>query len=524
MECKSSRHGAFSSYYSSVINSSYSYSTKVPSSTTLTYDGLFNENFFPIKEKETKAFYNFELSNASIQNPITNKREYYLGILLKSKYDGVGLREPIDIGLSIDVSGSMDGESIEYTKKSVIKFLQNLNEKDNICINTFNDEDKLIFPFQKNKNLKELEKLINLLEADGGTELYKGVFGIYSELKKNYDKGNKMKRILLITDMLYRHDEQFIELCHKMSKEQIYLTILGISNRFNTELADEVSNIKGSNYYVITNLEDIDKYLVHEFNYICFPTSFNNKIEINSPTLIVDSVIGTGKKKITKDKIELEWNQDTHKLYNQNFKDGIFCLLYYFKKKGKILPKPVIFCISKYIQTIYIKTISEIETLFPSALINIDNNFYVKGGIFLLRLKEETLHKNNFVQFNIRYKNAIDDNIYDISSYYGFDKVEKDDYFSDKSIENALGLYYFAKVNRILMKFCNKEMKSKKDKYIKNIIENNKIDEIKEVIKKYLDIHFHDKNNTTTYIKYISNLEKIAEGTKEYQQHKEKSQ
>ena len=522
MEFCTSRHGAFSSDYSTSTNSCYSYSTNVPSSTTLTYDGLFNENFFPIKEKETKAFYNFELSNASIKNPLTNEREYYLGILLKSQYDGVGLREPIDIGLSIDVSYSMYGESIEYTKKSVVKFIQNLNEQDNICINTFSDEDKLIFPFQKNKNLNELEKLINLLQVEGGTELYKGVFGIYSELKKNYDKGNKAKRIILITDMLYRHDEKFIELCNQMSEEKIYLTILGISNRFNTELAEEVSNIKGSNYYVITNLEDIDKYLVHEFNYICFPTSFNNKIEINSPSLIIDSVIGTGKKKIIKDKIELEWNQETHKLYNQNFKDGILCLLYYFKKKGKILPKPVILCISKYIQATYIKTISEIETLFPPDLINIDNKLYDKGGMFLLRLKEETLHKNNFVQFNIRYKNAIDDKDYHISSYYEFDKVEKDDYFSDKMIENALGLYYFAKFNRILMKYCNKEMKSKKDKYIKNIIENNKIDEMKEIVKKYLDIHFHDKNNTINYDKYISNQEKITEGTKDYQKHQEK--
>ena len=522
MDCKTSIHGAFSSYYSRSIYSEYSYSNKVPSSTTLTYEGLFNENFFPIKEKETKAYYNFELSNASMQNPITNKREYYLGILLKSKYDGVGLREPIDIGLSIDVSGSMLGESIEYTKKSVIKFIQNLNENDNICINTFNHEEKLIIPFQKNKNMNDLEKLINSLEADGGTELYKGVFGIYRELKKNFDKGNKTKRIILITDMLYRHDEQFIELCHQMSKEKIYLTILGISNQFNTELAGEVSNIKGSNYYVITNLEDIDKYLVHEFNYICFPTSFSNKIEINSPSLIIESIIGTGKKKITKDIIELEWNQENHKLYNQNFKDGILCMLYYFKKKGISLPKPVILCISKYIQTTYIKTISEIDTLFPSALVNIDDKFYVKGGMFLLRLKEETLHKNNFVQFNIRYKNAIDDKNYEISSYYEFNKREKDNYFSDKIIENALGLYYFAKFNRILMKYCNNEMKSKNDKYIKNIIENNKIDGMKEIIKKYLDIHYHNKNNIQNYEKYISNMEKIAEGTKEYQKNKEK--
>ena len=295
MIAKTSAHGAFSSYYSR----SYSYhSYNIPSSSTLTYEGLFNENYFLINDKEKNSFYNLEISNASILNPITNKREYYLGLLLKSKYDGIGLRSQIDIGLSIDISGSMYGDSIEYTKKSVIKFIENLNEKDNICINTFNDKANLIIPFQKKKNLNlnNLEKIINSLEANGLTNIYEGLLGIYSELKKYYNKGNKAKRIILLTDMEYKHDEKFIQLCQKMSKEKIYLTILGISERFNTDLVEEIAHIEGSNYYVITNNEDIENYLVNEFNYMCFPLSFNNILEINAPNLFIESVIGTGKK------------------------------------------------------------------------------------------------------------------------------------------------------------------------------------------------------------------------------------
>ena len=230
MIAKTSAHGAFSSRYSR----SYSTSYHVPSSSTLTYEGLFNENYFLINNRKTSAYYNLEVSDASILSPITNKREYYLGVLLKSKYDGLGLREPIDIGLSIDVSGSMSGESIEFTKKSVFKFLQNLNENDNICINKFNEKDKLILPFQKKNEFNNLDDIINSLEASGGTNIYNGIFGIYNEIKKYYDKGNKNKKIVLITDMEYKHDEQFIQLCKQMSKEKIYLTILGISDRFNT--------------------------------------------------------------------------------------------------------------------------------------------------------------------------------------------------------------------------------------------------------------------------------------------------
>ena len=511
MFCKSSAHGAFESLYTKCPN------IEVPSSSTLTYEGLFSENYFKIKEKEIKAFYNFEISNASILNPLTKKREYYLGVLLKSKYDGIGLREPIDIGLSVDISGSMCCENrLEYTKESIFKFFENLTENDNICINVFNNEDKLILPFQKKNNLIDLESLAKSVEAGGGTDIYKGLNGIYNELNKYYDKGNKNKRIILITDMEYEHNEEFISLCHKISKEKIYLTILGISDQFNTELVEEIAHIEGSNYYVITKMEDIEKYLVKEFNYVCFPSSFNNILEINAPFLSINSVIGTGKKKINKDDVKLEWNQSSHKLYNKNFRDGIFYMLCYFKKKGKILPKPIILCISKYIQTSHIKSISEMDTLFPSNIKELENNMYVKGGIFLLRLNEQTLHKKNYVQINMKYKSAIDYKNYEISSLFDFDKVEKDEFFSDKNIEKALGLYYFAKFNRILMKYCNNENKNVNNKYIQDIIKNNKIGDMKNIIKKFFYFHFRDLNNNDNYIKYMINMEKITIKTENY--------
>ena len=508
--CGKSEHGAFVSFYSNAQ------SNNVPSSTTVTYGGLFDENYFPLNAKETKAFYNLEISNASVISPLTNKREYYLGVLLKSKYDGLGLREPIDIGLSIDVSGSMSGESIEFTKKSVFKFLQNLNENDNICINKFNEKDKLILPFQKKNEFNNLDDIINSLEASGGTNIYNGIFGIYNEIKKYYDKGNKNKKIVLIKDLEYKHDEQFIQLCKQMSKEKIYLTILGISDRFNTKLVEEIAHIAGCNYYVITNSNDIEKYLVNEFNFICFPLSFNNILEINAPNLSISSVIATGKKNLKENETILEWNQSSHKLYNQNFRDGIFYMLRYFKKKGLILPKPVIFCISKYIQTSHIKTFCEIDTVFPSSLKEIDNKIYVKGGIFLIRLNEDTLHKNNFVQFNMKYKNAIDDKNYEISSLYGFDKVDKNDYFSDEKIEKALGLYFLGKFSRILMKYFNNEFKNKNNIYIQDIIEGNKTEEIKDLVQKFFEQNFKDNINNENYIKYIKNLSNITNNTKEY--------
>ena len=190
-------------------------------------------------------------------------------------------------------------------------------------------------------------------------------------------------------------------------------------------------------------------------------------------------------------------------------------MLCYFKKKRMTLPKPVIFCISKYIQTSHINIISEIDTLFPSNLKQIKNKLYVKGGMFLLRLKKETLHKNNLVQINMKYKNAIDNKKYEISSIYGFDIFEKVDYFSDEKIEKALGLYYMAKYNRILMKYCNKESKSK-NKFIEKIIIKNRMEEMNKTIEKFFESHFHDETNSQNYNKYVNNMKKIRENSNRY--------
>ena len=102
-----------------VMRSEYSYSNVVPSSTTLTYEGIFNSTYFELNSKETQKSMNMEISLASVKNPISNKKEIWLGTLLKSKHDGQKINNSIDISIALDISGSMSGERINMAKKSL---------------------------------------------------------------------------------------------------------------------------------------------------------------------------------------------------------------------------------------------------------------------------------------------------------------------------------------------------------------------------------------------------------------------
>jgi len=503
------------------------YTHNVPSSTTLTYEGMINENFYKLKKKETKLLSNFEISYASIMNPITQRREYFLGLLSKSKYDGVGLREPIDIGIVLDISGSMDtkmnkkGESrLDIAKKSLITFIDNLKEKDNISITAFNDECTKIISFSNAKkfldNKKNIDK-INKLESSGGTDIYKGLMQVYENLKKNNKNKNQYRRIILITDMIYYEDQNFIDSCKEMADNNIFLTILGISESFNTELTESISKIKGCNYYIILNDKDMKKYLIDEFNYICFPLSFNEKLEILSPFLKVKSIIGTGYKELKERKENIEWDTNTHKLFDKEFKQNIFFLLLYFKRKGKILPKPAILCISQFLKEMHKKTISEINTTFPSALTNYRKDFYAKGGMILIKLDENYVKEDNICQFSLSCEDK--NNIkYNKDLVFNFQKKEED-FFSDQNIEVTLGMYYFAKFNRKIMKICNEEYKNKKMNSLEFIVDD-KFSAIKNDIMNFLKNHYNKYTVNNNLGKYLTNMGDICKNAETYAKEK----
>ena len=135
--------------------------SSVPSSTTVTYEGIFNSTYFKLNSKEEKKAINLEISLASIINPISNENEIWLGTLLKSKYDGQKINKLIDLSIAIDVSGSMSGSRINMAKLSLIQLLEKLNDEDNITISKFNQNSETVFPYQK---LSELKKKIIFLK------------------------------------------------------------------------------------------------------------------------------------------------------------------------------------------------------------------------------------------------------------------------------------------------------------------------------------------------------------------------
>ena len=57
--------------------------------------------------QEKNLVHNLKISHAITIDRFTYKKDSFFGLILKSKYDGIGKREPIDLSIALDISGSM---------------------------------------------------------------------------------------------------------------------------------------------------------------------------------------------------------------------------------------------------------------------------------------------------------------------------------------------------------------------------------------------------------------------------------
>ena len=156
----------------------------VPSSTTITYEGILIAAYFKLNSKEEKKTINIEISVSSVKNPISNEKEVWIGTLFKSKYDGQKINKLIDLSIALDISGSMSGDRIIMAKKALIQLIQKLNDDDNISISKFNNKSKQVFPYQKVSKLKEIDyaSVLEKIYPDGGTDILLALKEAYNSI------------------------------------------------------------------------------------------------------------------------------------------------------------------------------------------------------------------------------------------------------------------------------------------------------------------------------------------------------
>ena len=456
----------------------------------VSFDGFINENYFQVSSQERNLVQNIEISHAFTKNPITNQKDAFISLILKSKYDGIGNRQPIDISIALDISGSMscidgnDAKSRLTLAKESLKKLVSIMDLDNdkMSLITFNHKTQKIFELlNKNDIQQKFLSDIDSIKANGGTDLVEALKAAMNNLNmENVEK--KEKRIIMITDAAYKDvNNSLLNLFKQCVEEKgVSITIMAISSESNLSLADKLSHFKGCNYFPITKSSDLETFLVKDFNYIFFPIAYDTKIKINSNVQILKCVGGE--------------NTMSDEYMNIDNKDEA--------------PKP-----SNEVSF-------DFGSAFSSDLLKIRDNlgeekFYSRGGLILLKINPDDLYKNEELKFDfiLEYKSFDNKTCSQNYSYSIGNKNDIDiEYFCNNSIRKGISIYYFSNILNHIVETFNKG--NYNDKYgIKD--ENKKqkdlkLLETKQVVSVYLRNNFilepdnqDTKQNLNNYLKLM---------------------
>lgn len=93
------------------------------------------------------------------------------------------------------------------------------------------------------------------------------------------DSNEYENRIIFLTDAMPNRgntsQQGLFGMISDNSKNKIYTTFIGIGVDLNTELVDEITKVRGANYYSIHSASEFKNRMVDEFKFMVTPLVFN---------------------------------------------------------------------------------------------------------------------------------------------------------------------------------------------------------------------------------------------------------
>jgi Ca-activated chloride channel family protein len=181
----------------------------------------------------------------------------YVYIEAKADEGIAAVRNPLNLAMVLDKSGSMEGDKIVNLRKAAKNVIGMLDEDDYVSITAFSDRVFKIAPSQAASDRSALEAVIDSIRDGGGTAMSGGMEQGLKELEK-YLAPERINRMLLLTDgQTFGDEDECRKLGAKMGTKDIVIQALGLGEDWNEDLLDEVAEASGGNADFIETPDEI---------------------------------------------------------------------------------------------------------------------------------------------------------------------------------------------------------------------------------------------------------------------------
>jgi Ca-activated chloride channel family protein len=196
-------------------------------------------------------------------------------------------REPLNLGIVLDRSGSMNDvieERSGATKWDAVliavdRLLAKLDADDRVSVITFASRSNVAIEGAAGNDLAAIKSSFDDILPEGSTDLVGGMASGYRAVSRTSAEG-RMNRIIVLTDaqpygFTAHESEEFLEVMSYYADRDIGTTLFGVGSDFGQELAYDISQVRGGNYFFLSDYDRIVSVFDEDFDFLVTPVAYD---------------------------------------------------------------------------------------------------------------------------------------------------------------------------------------------------------------------------------------------------------
>jgi Ca-activated chloride channel homolog len=180
-------------------------------------------------------------------------------------------RQPTDVVIILDRSGSMGGEKIEQARAAVRGLLGQLGDQDRFALVTYSDDATVTIPLSAVGDRQRAAWLetVAAIQAAGGTNMSSGLDrGL--DLIEHARVDGRVPHVILISDGLANQGdptrEGLTRRAERAAEGEFMLTTVGVGADFDEDLMTDLADAGTGNYYYVQDSQDLEAVFAREFD------------------------------------------------------------------------------------------------------------------------------------------------------------------------------------------------------------------------------------------------------------------
>ena len=172
-----------------------------------------------------------------------------------------GYNATLNLTLVLDRSTSMKGARLDKVKVAAHQIIEHMSAEDILSIVSFSDRADVLIPASPVRDKTALRATVNIMRADGGTEIYHGLAAGLEQCRRHV--GPKMvNHIILLTDGRTFGDEVLcLDLAREAAEQGIGISAMGIGGEWNDAFLDKLASATGGHSAYINTLSAVTRFL-----------------------------------------------------------------------------------------------------------------------------------------------------------------------------------------------------------------------------------------------------------------------